>query len=165
MCGSRLKNRLRRLVIDANASLNLNNPILLYNHCQEFNDILHRLQMKGKAQGVPAINYDPNTDPVVGGISPLGIAKIQRIITSSQNILNERVGRPTRKIVVWSGFAVIFSGAFFYLLSYAYHLGVKETEKMYDKEKYELSQKAIDLQTKLDSCISSNKSTKPLELK
>ena len=155
MTKSALKKRLRRLVIDAKEGLQQENAELLKSYISEFNSILHELKNHQIGIGIQPFSFDPGMDEAyLGGISYSGKAKIQGIITTSQNILNEHVGEDKKWINIrWKGFfGVVFSGLMIFLFNFFYTLGIKHTEKKYDNEKFELQNKNEQLMRALDSC-------------
>lgn len=162
----KLKNRLRRLVLDARQGVTSDNHMNLVNYIQEFNSILNEYNKIGLYKDISRFVYDSGHDQAyMGGLSHSGMAKIQQIITVSQNILDENVGeiRKSTKIKIWSILGVLFSGLILFLFNYFYTLGIKHTEKKYDEEKIKLYEQNEELKKKLDSCTVDYKNLKDVK--
>jgi hypothetical protein len=150
-----LKKRLRRLGLDAKAGLTGDNPQNLKVYITEFNDILTELKKQGIGKDVSFFTYKSGQDENYGGgISYDGKAKIQNIITKSQNILDEKIEEEQKSSkILWKGaIGVLFSGLMLFLFNYFYTLGIKHSEKQYDVEKIQLYEQNVKLKSELDSC-------------
>jgi hypothetical protein len=158
MIKQELKNRLRRLVDEARKNLNTSNAQLLKTFIDEFNSILMELKMNGTMGDKKGFTYHPNEDEAFdGSISGYGQAKIQAIILASENILMEKVSGNKGLSSVNKWLIGLSIPIFIFLFNFAYNLGIKHTEKEYDKEKINL-QKQIDiLVKKYDSCVNFKK--------
>lgn len=150
-----LKNRLRRLVLDAKVGLTVDNPQNLKVYIIEFNEILTELRKQGIGKDVSFFMYISGQDEAYGGgISYEGKAKIQNIITKSQNILDEKVEEEKKSSKIWwkGALGVLFSGLMLFLFNYFYTLGIKHSEKQYDVEKIQLYEQNVKLKSELDNC-------------
>jgi hypothetical protein len=158
MIKQEIKNRLRRLVDEARKNLNTSIAQLLKTFIIEFNSILMELKMNGTMGDKKGFSYNPNEDEAFdGSISSYGQAKIQAIILASENILMEKVSGNKGLSSVNKWLIGLSIPIFIFLFNFAYNLGIKHTEKEYDKEKINL-QKQIDiLEKKYDSCVNFKK--------